>query len=147
MTKRASLTAEYMAFFRALETSRPSSSRLFVDRDAALFLSGWRKWLYRMATVRLGRYIAESVFDCKSPGARAAGIARTKWIDDEAAAALETATQLIVLGAGFDMRALRLPQAAHADAFELDHPQTSLAKRTILRSVRRAVPERIRYVG
>jgi hypothetical protein len=47
-----------------------------------------------MASVRPGRHIAESLFDRKSPGARAAGIARTKWIDDQAAAALETATQL-----------------------------------------------------
>src|SRR5262249_20439138 len=53
---------------------------------------------------------------------------------------------LVVLGAGFDMRAIRLPRAAHADAFELDHPRTSLAKRTTLKNARRAVPERIRYV-
>ena len=57
----------------------------------------------------------ETLFDRKSPGARAAGIARTKWIDDQAAAALETATQLVLLEAGFDMRALRLPQAVQAD--------------------------------
>jgi len=146
MTTHRSLTAEYMAFFRALETSRPSRSRLFVDRDAAIFLTGWRKWLYRMASVRPGRRIAESLFDRISPGARAAGIARTKWIDDQAAAALQTATQLVLLGAGFDMRTLRLPEAVRADAFELDHPQTSVAKRTILKSAQRAVPERIRYL-
>jgi methyltransferase (TIGR00027 family) len=45
------------------------------------------------------------------------------------------------------MRALRLPQATHADVFELDHPQTSRAKRATLRNVKEAVPGRIRYVG
>ena len=36
MTSRASLTAEYMALFRALESSRPAGSRLFADPDASL---------------------------------------------------------------------------------------------------------------
>jgi len=84
MTNRASLTAKYMALFRALESSRPAGSRLFVDADAPLFLRGWRKWLPRLATLPAGRQIAERLLDRVSPGARAAGVARTKWIDDEA---------------------------------------------------------------
>jgi methyltransferase (TIGR00027 family) len=147
VTNRASLTAEYMALFRALESSRPGGSRLFLDSDAALFLTGWRKWLYRMASLSTGRQAAEALLDRAAPGARAAGIARTKWIDDEATAALETATQLVLLGAGFDMRALRLPAGAHARAFELDHPETSLFKQAILKKAKRTLPERVRYIG
>ena len=125
MTNRASLTAEYMALFRALESSRPSSSRLFFDPDATLFLTGWRTWLYRLSRLPVGRHAAEALLDRASPGARAAGVARTKWIDDEAAAALQTMTQLVLLGAGFDMRGLRLPPTVCACVFELDHPKTS----------------------
>jgi hypothetical protein len=84
-----------MALFRALETSRPSGSQLFLDHDAPLFLSGLRKWLYRVARMPLGRRTVERVLDRASPGARAAGIARTKWIDDEATAALATVTQSV----------------------------------------------------
>jgi len=147
MTNRASLTAEYMALFRALESSRPAGSRLFVDSDAPLFLCGWRKWLSRLATLPAGRQIAERILDRASPGARAAGVARTRWIDDEATGFLQTATQLVLLGAGFDMRAFRLPSATHARTFELDHPATSLSKKAILKSARRGLPERIRYIG
>jgi methyltransferase (TIGR00027 family) len=147
MINRPSLTAEYMALFRALESSRPAGSRLFLDREAPLFLTGSRKWLYRLTWMPLGRSIAERVLDHASPGARAAGIARTKWIDDETIAAMATTTQLVLLGAGFDVRALRLPQAAHADVFELDHPETSFAKWAILKNVPQTVPERIRYLG
>lgn len=75
---RASLTAEYMALFRALESSRPASSRLFDDPFAAIFLYGWRKWLPRIARLDLGRRLAEQLLDRAAPGARAAGIARTK---------------------------------------------------------------------
>ena len=147
MTNRASVTAEYMALFRALESSRPSGSRLFLDSDSAVFLTGERKCLARVANWPGGRRLAEWLLDRASPGARAAGIARTRWIDEKAAAALETATQLVLLGAGFDMRALRLPRAALVHAFELDHPQTSLAKQAALKRARRSVPERIRYLG
>jgi methyltransferase (TIGR00027 family) len=147
VTNRASVTAEYMALFRALESSRPPGSRLFLDLGAAGFLTGERQWLARVASWPGGRRLAKWLLDRASPGARAAGIARTRWIDGEATAALETATQFALLGAGFDMRALRLPRAAFVNTFELDHPQTSLAKQAALKRARRSMPERIRYVG
>jgi methyltransferase (TIGR00027 family) len=147
VTDRASRTAEYMALFRALESSRPGRSRLFLDSDAALFLTGSRKRLYRVACLPFGRQIAEGLLDRAAPGARAAGIARTKWIDDQAAGALPTATQLVSLGAGFDMRALRLPAAAHVASFELDHPETSLLKQALLKKAKGTLPGRVRYIG
>ena len=146
MKNRASLTAEYMALFRALESSRPASARLFSDPGAAGFLQGWRKWLNALSRFPAGLRLAEEVLDRAAPGARAAGIARTKWIDDEATAALNTATQLVLLGAGFDMRAYRLPAAARATIFELDHPQTSLAKQAALANAARPARQ-IRYAG
>jgi methyltransferase (TIGR00027 family) len=136
-----------MALFRALESLRPASSRLFVDPYAAIFLRGWRKWLYGIARFHVGLRIAEELLDRAAPGARAAGIARTRWIDEEAAAALETATQLVLLGAGFDTRAYRLAAAARATVFELDYPETSLAKQAILRTAKRSAPEHVRCIG
>jgi methyltransferase (TIGR00027 family) len=144
MKNRASLTAEYMALFRALESSRPASSRLFNDSFAACFLGELRKWLYRVARGELGRRLVERVLDSAAPGARAAGIARTKWIDDEVTAALAEAKQLVLLGAGFDTRAFRLPEAARATTFELDHPETSRAKQAALKK-HGSLPDRVRY--
>ena len=69
---RASLTAEYMALFRALESSRRAGSRLFYDPLAAVFLHGGRKWLYRIGRVGLGRRLVERLLDGSAPGARAA---------------------------------------------------------------------------
>ena len=146
MTNRASLTAEYMALFRALETSRPPGFRMFVDSDAAAFLHGARKLLYWIARFH-GLRLVEELLDREAPGARAAGIARTKWIDDEASAALETTNQFVLLGAGFDMRAYRLTPATRATVFKLDHPETSSAKQAELRKAKRGLPEHIRYLG
>jgi methyltransferase (TIGR00027 family) len=80
----------------------------------------------------LGRKVVERLLDQNAPGARSAGIARTKWIDDEVTQALEIATQLVLLGAGFDTRAYRLPSAQRVISFELDHQQTSRAKQATL---------------
>jgi methyltransferase (TIGR00027 family) len=147
MKNRASLTAEYMAFFRAIESARPAHSRLFCDPFAALFLHRWRKWIYGIARFDAGRRLLERFLDREAPGARVAGIARTKWIDDEIARALKTSRQLVLLGAGFDTRAYRLPEAQQANTFELDRPEMSLAKQAALRKKLGSLPKQVQFVG
>jgi methyltransferase (TIGR00027 family) len=147
VTNRASLTAEYMALFRALESARPARSRLFYDPFAAAFLHGRRTWACRASRWGVGRRLVERLLDRSLPGARAAGIARTKWIDDEASRALETCTQLVLLGAGFDTRACRLPAARQASAFELDYPATSAAKQAALRKATGSLPAHVLFLG
>ncbi|MGD0681236.1 MAG: class I SAM-dependent methyltransferase [Terracidiphilus sp.] len=146
MKNQSSLTAEYMALFRALESSRPATTRLFNDPFAHLFLHEWRKWFYKLARVSLGRMFVEMLLDRNAPGARAAGIARTKWIDDEAAQALALVPQLVLLGAGFDTRAYRLPAAQRVTTFELDHPETSRVKQAALRKKFGSLPSHVQFV-
>jgi len=147
MRNRASLTAEYMALFRAIEPARPANSRLFCDPFAALFLHGWRKWVYRIARCDAGRRLVELLFDRELPGARAAGIARTKWIDDEVTQTLETSTQLVLLGAGFDTRAYRLPAAQRVSTFELDRAEMSAGKQAVLRRELGSLPKQVQFVS
>jgi len=85
--------------------------------------------------------MVERLFDRGLPGARAAGIARTKWIDDEVTRALETCRQLVLLGAGFDTRAYRLPAAQPVNTFEIDHPEMSVAKQAALRGQLGSLPK------
>jgi methyltransferase (TIGR00027 family) len=146
MKNQSSLTAEYMALFRALESSRPTDARLFNDPYAGLFLHGWRKGACSLAKIGPGRKLIENLLDRNAPGARAAGIARTQWIDKEAAQALRVVPQLVQLGAGFDSRAFRLPEAEHVTTFELDFPDTSRAKQAALRQAFGGLPSRVRFV-
>jgi methyltransferase (TIGR00027 family) len=136
-----------MALFRAIESSRPAESRSFSDPYAALFLNGWRKWIYKFAQFDAGRDRIERLLDRNSPGARAAGIARTQWIDVEVTRALEESTQLVLLGAGFDTRAYRLPAARRVKTFELDRPETSQAKQAILRMKMGSLPKQVEFVA
>lgn len=56
--------------------------------------------------------------------------ARTVAIDD--AVRGKSARQLVILGAGLDGRAWRMPELAETTVFEVDHPDTQCAKREAL---------------
>lgn len=130
---RASHTAEYMALFRAVETALPASRRLFEDRYAAAFLPAPLRLVAAIARLPLvGRSVTWAL-DAGWPRTRSSGVVRTRYIDDEVRGALAAgARQLLLLGAGFDSRAHRLPEAAAATVFEVDHPATQSAKRSRL---------------
>src|SRR5690348_2787058 len=118
----ASRTAEYMALFRALESSRrPAAARLFDDRYAARLLRGGLAALARVAALPLLGPAVAGLVDWRAPGARSSGVARTRRIDDAIRAARRDGiAQLVLLGAGFDCRAHRLTELAGARVFEID---------------------------
>jgi methyltransferase (TIGR00027 family) len=142
-----SRTAEYMAFFRALESARPPSQRLFNDPFAPYFV---RPYLRRSAFIARSPFIASFVnrySDLRLPGARTSAIARTKLIDDALLDALRTGiSQVVILGSGFDCRAYRLPQLNNTTVFEVDHPATLAAKLDRLRQALPTLPANVRYV-
>lgn len=139
-----SRTAQYMALFRALETSRPKDQRLFTDRFAAWFLDNGLKtgvWLCRIPGWRA---MAERIIRKKIPGALSSGIARTKYIDDLLQQAVNKgAQQVFILGAGFDTRGLRLPFLEHLKVIEIDHPNTAAYKLAKLRAHK--IPAKVFY--
>lgn len=120
----ASRTAEHVALFRALETKRPD--RLFADDYATRFLPARYRWLVRAAALQpVGHGIARLI-DRRYPGGpRTSAIARTRLIDDLLAEAAPE--QVLLLGAGYDSRAHRIPGIP--TTYEVDHPATQRAKR------------------
>jgi len=139
-----SRTAEYMALFRALESARAPERRLFEDRDAASFLTPRLHAVVLAARVPLLRRLIIAFIDRRWPGPRLSAVARTRVIDDFVTGALDAGcSQLVLLGAGYDTRATRLPAAAGDAVFEVDHPATQQRKREALAG--RAA--HVRYVG
>jgi methyltransferase (TIGR00027 family) len=66
-------------------------------------------------------------------GQRAFVLARTRVIDDALEAALAGgAEQVVILGAGYDSRAYRIPGIERVRVFEVDHPDTQARKRALL---------------
>ena len=130
---RESRTAEYMAFFRALESRRPAAERLFVDPVADAFLDRpLRAAVAAAALPGVGRVVPWAL-DRRIPGPRASAVARTRYIDDALRAAVAAGTeQVVILGAGYDSRAYRLPELRGVRVFEVDHPDTQSVKRQVL---------------
>ncbi|MFQ5857009.1 MAG: nitroreductase/quinone reductase family protein [Anaerolineae bacterium] len=100
----AFLTA--MALFRAIELSRPEAERLFDDPISRELLPlPWRILLLPGL-----RHTFVAVAERLGPGALGNLFCRTRYIDDVLRAALEEGLdQVVVLGAGFDTRAYRIP--------------------------------------
>ena len=134
-----SLTAEGVCLARALEHRR--DDRLVHDPHALGFLRApARALVHSAATAGPAADLAERGFD---PGLVASIGARHGWIDERLAAAAPSASQVLLLGAGYDSRAWRLP-LAHAIVVELDHPAT--ARRKARRVRRQGLPADARQV-
>jgi len=70
-----------------------------------------------------------------SPALRAHVAARTRFVDEQVLAAIAAGvTQVVVLGAGYDDRALRF-NSPGVRFFELDHPATQVDKRRRVRAI------------
>jgi methyltransferase (TIGR00027 family) len=146
--RRASRTAEFMALFRALETARrPASERLFRDPLARGFLRpALRAGVALSCLPGAGPLVARAI-DRRWPGARTSAVARTRLIDDLLCERLgEGVEQVVILGAGFDARAYRVPGIDRARVFEVDHPATLMVKRTRVAHLLGRLPRHVVYV-
>jgi methyltransferase (TIGR00027 family) len=144
----ASRTAQYMALFRALESVQPDGQRLFADAFAREFLGPGLRRVVDFASVPLFGRTIPWIIDRRWPGARTSGVARTRHIDEQLSRALnDGARQVVILGAGFDCRAYRIPGIERARVFEVDHPATQQAKRLCLERALGAMPEHVELVG
>lgn len=142
-----SRTAAYVALFRAIENARPADRRLFSDPYAAGFLDPGLILVAGLSGIPGFRSLVPRAIDRRYPASRLPVIVRTPMIDEAVAAGLEGgASQMVILGAGYDMRSLRLPAAERARVFELDQPATQEKKTARLEKMNGALPPHVTYV-
>ncbi len=124
-----SRTAAFVAAARQMGQLLPPEGRLVDDPYGAAFTSPTVANLLDRETQRL-RLLAAV------PGMRSWILymqVRTRVIDDSLRQFIAAGgRQLVLLGAGYDCRALRIPELANANVFEVDHPATQGRKREIL---------------
>lgn len=109
-------TGRWIAAARALETDRPD--RLFNDPWAALLAGD-------SGTAAL----AAADYNPFLP-------VRTRYFDDAVTAAAGEGMQIVLLGAGLDTRAFRLPLPGSCVVFEIDYPEAFTGKQAALGSAR-----------
>ena len=144
---QSSRTAEYMALFRALESAKPPASRLFSDPLAQAFLGLGLHAVAAAARLSILRALICWLLDTIWPGARASGVARTRLIDDLLADHMAELQTLVILGAGYDSRAYRLPWPQGVELLELDAPLTQAAKRRRLYRLLGKEPAQMRFIA
>ncbi|MBN9386182.1 MAG: SAM-dependent methyltransferase [Chitinophagaceae bacterium] len=143
-----SKTAQYMALYRALETRRPTGKRLFTDPYAIHFLTPAHRLLCHLASIPPAERLFYHLIQRRIPGALASGLARTRLIDDLLETTLrQGARQVIILGAGFDTRNLRLTSLQDLPIIEIDHPDTARRKLQTLGRHQKTLPKNTRYLS
>ena len=127
---KPSKTAEFMALFRALESTYPRERRLFEDPLAVRFLSPALKAVVYASKTALVQKLVIWLLDSVFSGARASGITRTRLIDDFLLRGIQGGSrQVVILGSDYDSRAYRIAALKGQKVFEVDHPSTSKIKK------------------
>lgn len=126
---RPSRTAHFVALGRAVADAGLSHVPDFRDPTARVFLN--EKGKRSLARSRLAAEDGKRAFGLEMARVMADMMAlRTAAIDMAVRdAVVAGATQLVILGAGYDGRAWRMPELAGVRVFEVDHPATQGDKR------------------
>lgn len=134
-TRRVADTAFSIAVVRADERGLPEGERLFDDPFAHVFAGA-------------GEHVAESTQRfLELPSFRDGVRLRTRFIDDAVRAGLAAGLeQVVLLGAGFDARGLRLPEIGTRKVFEIDTAEQLARKRKLLTRHGVKIPPHVVYV-
>jgi methyltransferase (TIGR00027 family) len=131
---RPSETAEMVCAWRALEHLLPEDHRILDDPFARAFLGPSRTGLIDIAE-KLPRRALMALFrrtDRVIQGVMTFVLARHRAMDDLLAAQVGL-EQVVLLGAGYDSRSVRLAgDLGNATVFEVDHPATSARKQSLI---------------
>jgi methyltransferase (TIGR00027 family) len=123
-----STTAMYVAMGRALAHARRSVPRFDDPFAMQLLPDEGRAAVHRVLTRALPRSRHEAWLDLVARATEKLMGPRTVEIDD-AVRAMIHGHQLVIIGAGLDARAYRMPELAESIVFEIDHPATQAWKR------------------
>jgi methyltransferase (TIGR00027 family) len=141
---KASRTAAYNCFSRACATREKDPQFRGPDTLAEVILPPIPRFMLDFAPLR--KFLMRQMFP---PGIYEYVCARTKVIDVVFLEALEARfTQIVLLGAGFDTRALRFAEHNHGTKiFELDVSTTQVPKLEIFRKKRLNVPPELVFTS
>jgi methyltransferase (TIGR00027 family) len=140
-----------MAAARAFGSFVYREEGILDDPYAERFLGPRYAFLYRLVR-RAGLSALDlalaSAYDLVLPGSVGWVLTRHRYFDDRVAeAARGGVEQVVVVGAGYDSRALRQKELAGLRVIEVDHPDTQARKKRILREVLGKLPENVTYLA
>lgn len=137
-------TALVPAVCRLIEQYEPEKTRLFTDPVVPDLVSPVIRLMLQAGAMRsFTRQQTEAVAE----GIYGAQVCRTRYIDDAVLRSLtEGIGQVVILGAGLDTRAYRLPGIQAVKVFEVDLPRAQEEKKKKLQKHLGRLPENVTYV-
>jgi methyltransferase (TIGR00027 family) len=138
---QTSMTAIGIAIVRGIESEKPEGQRICYDPYARQFV---HPLLYKF--VRFFDRIGYS--EIKGPGVMGFLVVRERHIDEYLKSCLANSLeQLVILGAGYDVRAYRFEQLKHGvKVYEVDHPASQATKLEKLEQVFGSRPAHVTFV-
>jgi len=123
-----------MALQRALEAAFPPERRLVDDPLAVSLLDQPLRAVAKASAMPVLGRVIPALYDIGWPGPRPSAVARTRLIDETLEQLVASGTaQLVILGAGYDSRAWRLPALRGVRVIEVDRLETQRDKLARLR--------------
>jgi methyltransferase (TIGR00027 family) len=137
-------TALGAAICRLIEQYQPDKTRLFYDPVVKELVGPPIRLLMQFAIMR--RYTIRQT-DAVATGIYGVQVCRTRYIDDAVQAAVSQGIrQLVILGAGFDTRAYRLPAMEGVKVFEVDLPSVQTEKTKKIQKYLGRLPEHVTFI-
>ncbi len=149
---QASRTAANVTGFRVLESFKPANERVLDDPYAIRFLSGVSSILAKtrfLISSRLLVKIMDWYISSFIPGGINFDVVRARYIEDYLNQCIEDGIeQLVLLGAGYDSRALRFNALREkVKVFEVDHPDSQRIKKEKIRKIFGYLPGHVIYIS
>ena len=137
---QTSTTAEGIALMRMIESAKPEDERVVYDPYAQVFVNPFLKVLAKI-------FSSPAAMERRGKGVVGFLAARERHIDEFTRQCLdEGIRQVVILGAGYDSRALRIPGMQQARVFEVDLPATQAVKQQKLEKHLGQLPAHVTYV-
>lgn len=131
----------------ALEQRFPPEQRITQDPLAYPFLPAYLRLIVKVGGTSPLRELLLGLIDRQVPGVRGGVLCRKRAIDDRLLVALKQGMDDVVnLGAGMDTRACRMPPGYVIPIYEVDLPNTIMAKAATLRRVLGGLPVHLHLV-
>jgi methyltransferase (TIGR00027 family) len=149
MAKRppAAQTALGPMVIAAVEQLEPADRRIVTDPLAIRLLPPTLALLVRACRWHRLRDSMIRATDKKARGIWGGVLCRKRYADDQVTAAIEAGIeQVVVLGAGLDTRAYRLPESQRVRVYEVDLPANINTKRARAHAALGGVPDHVRLV-
>ncbi|MGK4002168.1 SAM-dependent methyltransferase [Sorangium sp. So ce1036] len=147
MANRAAKTAFGPMTIVVADQRTSPAQRLVHDDLAYRFLPAGLRFMMALTRWRPLEDALMQAAEKTALGIRGSMLCRKRYIDDKTLEALRAGNEVVVLlGAGMDTRAYRIPALANVPVFEVDLPENIEHKRTTLRRVLGGVPESVRLV-